>query len=111
MSANCDTQINTSDAQASPETCCPVEKSATQNCCPVEAAEDMWKKIFFCSMKEVKRDILKEKIKKKWGPMMEKMADATVEAMGVHWESTLAQANAKKGLRENIANIFQSARK
>ncbi|MBI5186636.1 MAG: hypothetical protein HZA01_13055 [Nitrospinae bacterium] len=111
MSINCDTRTNICQTQASAnQDCCPVEKSINQDCCcPVEAAAAMWKKAFFCAMKETQVDILKEKIRKTWGPMMDKVADATVKAMGIHWESMLAQANAKKGLHENIANIYQSA--
>ncbi len=111
MSTNCDTKTSTCDTQSSTDECCPVEQSINQNCCPVEASAKGWNKAFFCAMQQVQVDILKEKIQKAWGPVMDKVADATVEAMGVHWESVMAQANAKKGLHENIASIYQSAQK
>lgn len=116
--SNCDTQTGhcstsgPAHAQArAQESCCPVEKSLQDACCPVEKGAEMWQKAFFCAMKETSKDILKEKIRKAWGPVLEKEADAVVEAMGVHWRSVLAQAYAQKSLKENLAKIYQSTQK
>jgi hypothetical protein len=116
--SNCDTQTghcSTSGAAHAPsrsqESCCAVEKSLQDSCCPVEKSAEMWQKAFFCAMKEASTDILKEKIRKAWGPVLEKEADAVVEAMGVHWRSILAQAQAQKSLKESLAKIQQSAQK
>ena len=89
--------------------CCPVEKSL-QNCgCPVERATELWQKGFFCAIKEVQKDILKEKIRKAWGAKFEKEADAVVEAMGAHWQAIQAQAMAQKSLKENLGKIYQQS--
>ncbi len=97
--------------QTSEESECPVEKSIEQGCCPIESATKMWQKAFFVAMKEAKVDILKEKIRKTWGTMLDNGSDATVEAMGIYWESVLSQAKAKVSLQENINKICQSAHK
>lgn len=117
----CDTSSKTCQAGPSSDSpsqatrsqcgCCTDKHSGHQTCCPVEAAAEKWKAAFCAAMHEVQVDMLKEKIRKEWGPMMDKVADATVKAMGAHWESMLTQAQAKKGLREEIQEIFRAARK
>ncbi len=109
--SNYENPSKTCQTQTSEKSECPVEKSIEQGCCPIESATKMWQNAFFVAMKEAKVDILKEKIRKTWGPMLEKGADATVEAMGIYWESVLSQAKAKVSLKENINKICQSAHK
>jgi len=71
----------------------------------------MWSGSFFQAMKGVQTDILKEKLKKAWGAKMEKAADAVIEAMGVQWQSMLAQTNAKEQLRERLRRLWQEGQK
>jgi hypothetical protein len=97
-------------AESSAE-CCPVEKSLQSSCCPVESAQELWNKAFFRAMHEAHTDILKEKIRKAWGPQLDKIADATVEAMGVAWHSMLTQAKAQEGLRDAIQKAYESGAK
>ncbi len=78
---------------------------------PVECATGMWTCAFFTAMKQVQVDLLKAKIHKAWGAKMDKAADAVVEAMGAQWQSMLAQAQAKAGLRERLQNLWQEGRK
>ena len=77
----------------------------------MEQSARMWQKAFFQAMKEAQTDILKEKIRKQWGSFMDKEADAIITAMGVHWQSMLAQAKAQGDLRETLRGIFESAGK
>ncbi len=42
---------------------------------------------------------------------MEKAADAVLEAAGVCWTTTLAQAEAKQKLMENLSKIFREGKK
>lgn len=116
--SQCDTQTghceSTHQGSAHHEggkSCCAVEKSLKNCGCPIDQAAEMWQKGFFCAMKEAQKEILKEKIRKAWGPVLEKEADAVLEAMGTHWQSVLAQAYAQKSLKENIAKIYQSMKK
>ncbi|MBI4597620.1 MAG: hypothetical protein HY737_04365 [Candidatus Omnitrophica bacterium] len=67
----------------------------------------MWSCAFFTAMKEVQVDILKQKLQKAWGPKMDKAADAVLEAMGVQWQSMLAQAGAKATLRQKLSSLWQ----
>ena len=78
---------------------------------PVECAISMWSCGFFRAMKEVQVDILKTKIQKAWGAKMEKAADAVVEAMGVQWQSMLAQGQAKGELRERLRGLWSEGKK
>ena len=71
----------------------------------------MWSCAFFSAMKQVQVDILKSKIQKAWGGQMEKAADAVLEAMGVHWQSMLAQTKAKADLRERLRSLWQQGQK
>ncbi len=101
--SNCNTENN--------EATCSVEKSLKDMSCPVENSVGMWNSSFFKAMGEVQVDVLKEKIRATWGTVIDKEADAIVEAMGTHWQSTLAQAKAQCDLRENIKKIYEGAGK
>ena len=63
------------------------------------------------AMKQVHVDVLKAKIQKAWGAKMEKAADAVLEAMGVQWQSMLAQSSAKAELRERLHGLWQEGKK
>ncbi len=90
---------------------CAVEKSIKEMSCPVEDAVGMWNSSFFKAMGEVQVDVLKEKIRSTWGSVIDKEADAIVQAMGTHWQSILAQAKAQCDLRENIKKVYEGAAK
>ncbi len=98
-------------------TCCDTEKQecpsgiGKEDCCPVEKAKDLWLGSFYAAMKEAQADILKEKIKKAWGANMDKAADAVLEAAGICWSTTLAQAEAKQKLSEALAKIYREGKK
>lgn len=91
--------------------CCPVQKSACSDVNPINCSLDMWKTSFFKAMQDVQTDVLKEKIRKEWGPMMDKSADAVLRAMGTHWNAMLEQAKAKEDLQEAFRKILQSQTK
>lgn len=71
----------------------------------------MWSCAFFQAMKAAQVDLLKAKIQKAWGAKMDKAADAVVEAMGVQWQSMLAQAGAQAGLRERLRGLWQEGQR
>ena len=95
-----------SSCESTEQECCPLEKSINELCCPVEISAKMGTKAFSQAMMEVQVDSLKEKIKKVFGEKIDKKSDAVVKAMGTHWQSLLAQANAQKTLREEMAKIL-----
>src|SRR5207237_8051497 len=71
------------------EGCKPSCESALE--CPVECAADMWKNSFCKAMTEAQVEILKAKILKSHGPMLEQAADAFLEAAMACWQSQIAQ--------------------
>ncbi len=101
-------ECNATQCGQEQEACCPVEKAVQEGCCPVDKMIDIWKGSFFQAMKETQVDLLKEKIRKNWGNLMEKEADAVVAAMGAHWQALLSQAKAQGDLKENFKNILKS---
>jgi hypothetical protein len=71
----------------------------------------MWTGAFFQAMKQVQVELLKARIQKAWGPKMEQAADAVIEAMGVQWQSMIAQTQAKADLGARLASLWQQGRK
>jgi hypothetical protein len=67
----------------------------------------MWTGSFFEAMKQLQVEVLKGKMQKAWGPKMDKAADAVLEAMGVQWQSMVAQAKAKSDLRQRLTGLWQ----
>jgi hypothetical protein len=94
--SNCDSSQNE-------KSCGP---SVSPSCCPIETAAQKWSGSFCQAMTEVQVEILKQKIKKAWGAELEKIGDAVVESMGIHWQAMLSQGKAHVDLREKIKNVF-----
>ena len=98
-----------STATARSSECCAVEETlrTKAECCPVEKAAELWSASFFAAFREVQRDLLKERIRKAWGAKLEKEADATVQVMGVYWQSVLAQAKAKQDFQAALKRSYE----
>ncbi len=77
---------------------------------PVSCGTAMWTCSFFQAMKAAQVDILKAKIQKAWGPMMDKAADAALDSMGVMWQSIMAQAKAKDDFRAKLQKLWQEGK-
>ena len=88
MSQCCDDQ-NKCETSCSDESCKPSCESGCE--CPVEAAADRWKDSFCQAMTAAQVDILKAKILKNHGPMLEQAADAFLEAAMACWQSQIAE--------------------
>jgi len=69
-------------------------------------AAECWKASFMRAMCDVQTEMLKARIKKEWGPQMEKVADAVFETGGTVWQSWVSIAKAKCDLRDRIAEIW-----
>ncbi len=96
---------SSSSSQASE--CCPMESCD----CPIEMAEKMWKGAFFEALTEVKKEALKERIRKAWGANIDKSADAVLETMGTIWQAKVASGKAKYDLKEKLARILSEGKK
>ena len=84
----------------------------SNECCPIEVAADMWSDSFCEAMREVQVDILKEKIRKSWGPMMEQAADMLLESKGACWESMIAKvklAHAENNFKQKLTDLWLNA--
>ena len=77
---------------------------------PMECAAQMWHASFFQAMKQLQVETLKAKMQKAWGAKMDKAADAVLEAMGVKWQSMLAECKAKEDLREKLSRLWQEGK-
>lgn len=87
---------------------CPCGQCPCQD--PVGCGTKLWAAAFFKAMNEVQVDILKAKIQKAWGPMMDKAADAALETAGTAWQASLAQAKAKEDFRDKLEKLWQSGK-
>jgi hypothetical protein len=111
MSANCNdnTSCDTASASCATRPCgSPADK------CPIECATEMWQASFMQAMRETQTEIIKAKIKKAWGPMMEQAADGVIESMGACWESMIAEikaAEAKQEFKEKLRDLWLADKK
>ena len=107
MSGSCDArECETETSCSTSGKGCPCGTSGCSGD-PIECGMGMWSGAFFAAMKQVQVEILKQKIQKAWGAKMDKAADAVLEAMGVHWQSMLAQSGAKTQLRQKLSGLWQ----
>ena len=98
MSKCCDNETKCDPAG---EEMCPSECDSAPEC-PVECATDQWKDSYCQAMSAVQVDILKAKILKAHGPMLEQAADAFLEAATACWQSKIAHVH-----KEQAAEAFK----
>lgn len=109
---------NVMDNKCSTQGCCETETqegcqtTGGQDCgCPVEKATTQWQGTFCSALGEVQKDILKEKIRKAWGPKLDKAADAVLEAAEAEWNAMLSKGKAKMTLKEKMMSILTEGKK
>ena len=78
---------------------------------PYDCGTAMWGCSFFQAMKEVQIELLKPKIQKAWGPMMEKAADGILKSMESCWQSMVAQTEAKEDFKELLRSLWTQGKK
>ena len=108
--------------------CCPTEAASTQQCsngpadclaeagckCPIEGATEMWGRSFGEAMCQAQTEILKAKILKAWGPMLDQAADGMMETMGVLWAEKIAEvrtAEAKSAFQQRLRDLWLQDKK
>jgi hypothetical protein len=116
MSKCCDneTQCETecSSGSCSTEGCKP--SCGSDEGCPIDHAAECWKSSFFQAMREVQVDILKAKILKAHGPMLDKAADALLETVSAHWQAKVSQVKAAEachGFKEKLRDLWLAENK
>ncbi|QSR88851.1 hypothetical protein IT6_00635 [Methylacidiphilum caldifontis] len=68
----------------------------------VEHVAKMWQSAGCSAWSEVVKEILKEKIRARWGAELEKGAEAFVASMGAGWQAKVAKAKAEEEFRKAI---------
>ena len=107
------------DSETQCETSCSTEDCKTQSCgssgeCPIECATEKWKDSFCQAMQAAQVEILKAKILKAHGPMLEQAADAFLEAAMACWQTQIATvraAEAKQGFKEKLHDLWLQEKK
>ena len=110
-SGSCTTGVETG---ASGGSCAGGSCPACHTACggdPIACAYAMWTASFFQAMQAAQVDALKAKIQKAWGAKIDKAADIILEAMGVKWQSMLAEAKVKSDVRERLSRLWQEGHK
>ncbi len=89
---------------------CSVSGAQAKLCAdPFDNAPEVWAKDALEAVRQVKLEILREKVRKNLGSQLEKAADATLQGLGSMFQAIQAQSNAAKAkdaLREEIRRIF-----
>jgi hypothetical protein len=115
MKTTCSTETSTAEGSATEQCCGPAKclVEAGSNC-PIEGATEMWAKSFEKAMCEAQTEILKSKILKAWGEMMEQAADAMIETMGAVWAEKIAEvraAEAKSAFQSRLRDLWLQDKK
>ena len=72
-------------------------------------AEIMWHKAAMAAMFEIKKDKIKSRLEKSFGPTLDKGADVVVEAISNKIGSAIKGAKSEKELRSKLASIMTEA--
>lgn len=71
----------------------------------------MWQKAALAAMFEVKKDKVKEKMLSKYGDIIDKGAEATVEAFSKKMFSMMESAHSEQEFRNKLASIMNEAKR
>lgn len=105
----CKTEKNTCSDEHENDCCSETQSDCgTESCCPVEGVIEKWEMAFCHAKEDVMIEILKEKIKTKWGDKMNQVGDAVIEAMDEQWQSSLKKSKSHETLREKVSKVLFS---
>lgn len=74
----------------------------------------MWAEAFGEAMCQAQTEILKAKILKAYGPMMDQAADAMMETMGALWQAKIAEirtCEAKMAFKDRLRDLWLQDKK
>lgn len=118
MKSNCDTTSCATETSCGPAAeCCPGPAQCLADAgakCPIEGATRTWSEAFGHAMKAAQVELLKARILKAWGPMMEQAADAMIQTMGALWESKIAEIRtheAREAFKQRLHDLWLSGGK
>jgi len=72
-------------------------------------AEIMWHKAAMAAMFEVKKDRIKSRLEKSFGPALDKGADAVVEAISKKIRNAVQSSKTEQELRQKLSSILTEA--
>jgi hypothetical protein len=72
-------------------------------------AEIMWHKAAMAAMFEAKKDRIKSRLEKSFGPTLDKGADAVVEAISKKLKAAVQSSNNEQELHQKLASILTEA--
>jgi hypothetical protein len=78
---------------------------------PLDFMTKMWQKAALTAMFEVKKDKVKEKMLKAYGDVIDKGADATVEAFGKKIMSMMESAHSEQEFKNKLAAIMNEIKR
>ncbi len=112
MSKCCDNETQC-ESSCSSESCRPSCAASAEEC-PLDCAAEKWQDSFCKAMTAAQVEILKAKILKAHGPMLEQAADAFLEAAMACWQTQIAKvraAEAAEGFKEKLHDLWVSDKK
>jgi len=101
--------------------CSTSSKSDSESCgcddgcgCPsdqdmLKFAETMWHKAAMAAMFEAKKDRIKSRLEKSFGPTLDKGADAVVEAISKKLRAAVQSSKNEQELHQKLASILTEA--
>jgi hypothetical protein len=112
-SIECSTE--TSDCRCSTENSCPCGDQGCPECNPsinlIDFATLMWHKAAFTALSELKKDKVKKKLDAAFGDMLDKSADAAVEAMSKKLQSMVIKSSSENEFRNKLSSILSESAK
>ena len=94
---------------------CESDSCCDEGCgCPsgqdmLKFAEIMWHKAAMAAMFEVKKDRIKSRLEKSFGPTLDKGADAVVEAISNKIKNAVQSSKSEQELRNKLSSILSEA--
>jgi len=102
-------------SQSSCESSCECGSSSSCACpsCsgqnPIDFVVTMWHKAAMAAMLEAKKDRIKSRIEKAFGPALDQGADAVVEAIQKKMQSAVLGSSSEQELRSKLVSILSEA--
>ncbi len=95
----------------SEESCNTCSDSSSGSCGSSDMMMAMWHKAAMQAMIELKKDAIKTKLQAKFGDVIDKGADAVVEAIGTKMQASIQQEQAMGNLKSKLTSILSEALK
>ncbi len=102
-------ECSTDSSCCKTESGCPCGGQGCPGCSGVnllDFASGMWRKAAFDALMELKKEKVKQRLEKSFGPVLDKTADATIEEMTQKFHSMIQSQMSEQNFRNKLAAIF-----